>query len=194
MNDIVYFKAASYPPQPWHKAAMDASAVRKQFSCMLDKTHNNLRNSYWRMSPMIQIVSSRKHVHVGLIIASWADHLQQLISQGSQRVGLLRQMSKVLTSNVIPKLYLYSVLNMSRVTQFQSAAALLLRQQLCPSSTSKQVLREKCLPTEWTTKEFLKSVGWTSLRWRHSISSLILCHRLRLDPKPRASASLEQAL
>ena len=142
-----------------------------------------------------QLVESvPNHKHLGLVISSdltWDEHLKGIMSRASQRIGLLKQMSRYLPPNTTAKLYLYYVRPCleyaSPVWHGATPASAAQSLERLQASMARTILR-----AEWTTpkKELLAALQWPSLRWRRAIASLTLFHRLKKSPTPVASSCL----
>ena len=142
-----------------------------------------------------QLVESvPNHKHLGLVISSdltWDEHLKGIMSRASQRIGLLKQMSRYLPPNTTAKLYLYYVRPCfeyaSPVWHGATPASAAQSLERLQASMARTILR-----AEWSTpkKELLAALQWPSLRWRRAIASLTLFHRLKNSPTPVASSCL----
>ena len=142
-----------------------------------------------------QLVESvPNHKHLGLVISSdltWDEHLKGIMSRGSQRIGLLKQMSRYLPPSTTAKLYLYYVRPCfeyaSPIWHGATPASAAQSLERLQASMARTILR-----SEWTTpkKELLAALQWPSLRWRRAIASLTLFHRLKNSPTPVASSCL----
>ena len=113
------------------------------------------------------------------------------MSRASQRIGLLKQMSRYLPPNTTAKLYLYYVRPCfeyaSPVWHGATPASAAQSLERLQASMARTILR-----AEWSTpkKELLAALQWPSLRWRRAIASLTLFHRLKNSPTPVASSCL----
>ena len=115
-----------------------------------------------------QLVESvPNHKHLGLVISSdltWDEHLKGIMSRGSQRIGLLKQMSRYLPPSTRAKLYLYYVRPCfeyaSPVWYGATPASAAQSLERLQASMARTILR-----TEWTTpkKELLAALQWPSL-------------------------------
>ena len=128
-----------------------------------------------------QLVESvPNHKHLGLVISSdltWDEHLKGIMSRASQRIGLLKQMSRYLPPNTTAKLYLYYVRPCfeyaSPVWHGATPASAAQSLERLQASMARTILR-----AEWTTpkKELLAALQWPSLQWRRAIASLTRFH------------------
>ena len=123
------------------------------------------------------VESGPNHKHLGLVISSdltWDEHLKGIMSRGSQRIGLLKQMSRYLPPSTTAKLYLYYLRPCfeyaSPVWHGATPASAAQNLERLQASMARTILR-----AEWTTpkKELLAALQWPSLRWRRAIASLI---------------------
>ena len=142
-----------------------------------------------------QLVKSvPNHKHLGLVISSdltWDEHLKGIMSRASQRIGLLKQMSRYLPPSTTAKLYLYYVRPCfeyaSPVWHGATPASAAQSLERLQASMARTILRaERTTPK----KELLAALQWPSLRWRRAIASQTLFHRLKNSPTPVASSCL----
>ena len=113
------------------------------------------------------------------------------MSRGSQRIGLLKQMSRYLPPSTTANLYLYYVRPCfeyaSPVWHCATPASAAQSLERLQASMARTILH-----AEWTTpkKELLAALQWPSLRMRRAIASLTLFHCLKNSPTPVASSCL----
>ena len=122
------------------------------------------------------------HKHLGITFQSdlsWSAHLEKLISKGTQRAGLLKLMSRTLPSDVIAKLYLHYVRPVleyaSPLWHSATPATTALAMERIQASIARTVLR-----ADWMTPkdQLLEQLAWPSLRWRRTVASLAMFHKL----------------
>ena len=96
-----------------------------------------------------------------------------------ERAGLLKLMSRTLPSDVIAKLYLHYVRPVleyaSPLWHSATPATTALAMERIQASIARTVLR-----ADWMTPkdQLLQQLAWPSLRWRRTVASLAMFHKL----------------
>ncbi len=128
------------------------------------------------------IVVVQQHKHLGVIISTdlrWRHHLEQLLTSGKKRAGLIRHMSQYLPPHVSAKLYCYyirpSLEYASPVWHGSITAEQALSLERVQASVARSILR-----ADWKTPKsvLLEQLQWPALRWRREISSMVVFHEL----------------
>ena len=104
----------------------------------------------------------RYHIPVGLVVVG---PLRKTHLQGTQRAGLLKLMSRTLPSDVIASPLWHSA----------TPATTDLAMERIQASIARTVLR-----AHWMTPkdQLLQQLAWPSLRWRRTVASLAMFHKL----------------
>ena len=122
------------------------------------------------------------HKHLGITISSslhWQDHLNDLVTKGKQRSGLLRHMIHTLPPDIIATLYLSHVRPIfeyaSPLWHGTITDELSLSLERIQASVARRVLR-----CDWMTpkEQLFRALDWPALTWRRTIASLTLLHSL----------------
>ncbi len=136
----------------------------------------------------------KEHKHLGVYLTSdlrWSRHVEYITRNAKKRIGLLRCMIKVLPPDICSQLYLTyarpileyaSPLWHGSLTNDQ--ANIFERLQ---ASAARAILR-----SPWMTPKtcLLEQLGWSSLRWRRAIASVLLLHSLIEKPVPPTSSCI----
>ncbi len=134
----------------------------------------------------IDLINS--HRHLGVVLTEsldWKEHISGVLKRSSRRAGLLRWMSRDLHPNVTKTLYIHYVRPTmeyaSSVWHFALREEETLALERVQASVARSILR-----APWDTPKavLLKTLNWPALRWRRTILSMCLFHKLVHERAP----------